>query len=94
MPRTDRRRTPPAENYSPRGTAGGRPPAAAADPIFLPPLKPSRRLFAVAAALVLLWLGVLLTLYVTTVFPHRHDRPARGDATMPPATLPAGSVAR
>ncbi|QOV87530.1 hypothetical protein [Humisphaera borealis] len=41
---------------------------------FLPPLKPSRRRFFVAAGLLAAWLGLLLILYVTAVFPEKQKK--------------------
>ena len=65
-------------------------------PAFLPPLRPSRRMFLVGAALVAVWLGVLLTFYFTTVAPTRgaHGAAPAEPAPTPPTTLPAGTVAR
>lgn len=69
------------------------------DPEFLPPLKPSRRMFLVGAGLVAVWLGTLLTLYFTTILPTRTT--TGGSPNVPaaaapenPSTLPAGTVAR
>ena len=42
-------------------------PSAAADP-----LKPRPRMLVVLAIVFALWLAFLLTMYFTTVYPHRH----------------------
>lgn len=91
-----------ARNFSNarRPAAGASPaPAAATDsapaPAFLPPMKPSRRMFLVGAGLVAIWLGTLLTLYFLTIYPNRAAR--RSPGAVPanaPATLPAGTVER
>lgn len=97
-----------ARNFSDARRVPADPPAddAAAVVAFLPPLKPSRRMFLVGTGLVVVWLGTLLTLYFTTVFPHRaagrDGRPApaadgasaRIPAAAAPSTLPAGTVER
>jgi hypothetical protein len=50
------------------------------------PLRPHRRLFIALMAGFLLWVGVLVIMYFTLVFPARHSRPAAG---APRATAPA-----
>ncbi len=64
-------------------------------PAFLPPLKPSRRMFFVGVGLVAVWLATLLALYFITIYPNRsaNRTPAAPDAGLP-ATLPAGAVQR
>ena len=47
-------------------------------PAFKPPLKPRPRLFYVMMGLVGIWIGLLLTLYFVTVFPHRGESPPHG----------------
>ena len=44
-------------------------------PSFKPPLKPRPKLFYGMLGLVGLWVGLLLTLYFVTVFPHRNEAP-------------------
>ena len=44
-------------------------------PLFKPPLKPRPRVFYVMLGLFGAWVGLLLTLYFTTIFPHRGERP-------------------
>lgn len=106
-----------ARNFSDARRSGVRrvpadPPAADAEDarpavVFLPPLNPSRRMFLAGAALVAVWLGTLLTLYFTTIYPHRaagrdgRPTPAAtggagtdGPTAGVPATLPAGTVER
>jgi hypothetical protein len=39
------------------------------DPLFLPPLRPSRRLFVAGAGLLAAWVGFLFYLYFTTILP-------------------------
>lgn len=78
--------TAPSSASSDDATEGGR-----LVPQFKPPLRPSRKRLIVAAALLFVWLGLLLTLYVTAVFPEKQKR----QSTSPPeVTPPAGTVAR
>ena len=44
-------------------------------PAFKAPFKPRPRLFYVMLGLVGIWIGLLLTLYFITVFPHRGEGP-------------------
>ena len=48
-------------------TAYQKPPTSPADP-----LKPRPRMLVVLAIVFVLWLAFLLTMYFTTVYPHRH----------------------
>ena len=48
-------------------TAYQKPPTSAADP-----LKPRPRMLVILAIVFALWLAFLLTMYFTTVYPHRH----------------------
>ncbi len=41
--------------------------------LFLPPLKPRRTLFYTLLGMTAIWIGVLLALYFTTVYP-RHSK--------------------
>ena len=52
---------------SKRPRAAQSPPDAPPGPVFLPPLRPNRKLFFVSAALVAACLALWLTLYITTV---------------------------
>jgi hypothetical protein len=49
------------------------------------PLRPQRKLFIGLLAAFLLWVGVLVTMYFTLVFPERHSHPI----VPPVATAPA-----
>jgi len=44
-------------------------------PLFKAPLKPRPRAFYVMLGLFGVWVALLLTLYVTTIFPHRGGSP-------------------
>ncbi len=58
-----------------KGTADAPPPSAkATQPAASPaaPLKPRRTLFITLGAAFILWVGYLLTMYFTTVYPYRH----------------------
>jgi hypothetical protein len=48
-------------------------------------VKPRPRLFAALCVLFVIWIGVLVTLYVLTVYPRRHS-------ALPPAPQPAGQT--
>lgn len=50
--------------------------------VFLPPLQPRKKLFVGLCIVFGVWVAILITLYATTVYPHRH-------ATTRPATQPA-----
>ena len=57
---------------------------------FKPPLTPSRRRLFIAAGLLAVWVGLLLTLYVTAVFPAKQKK-----AVKTPEPQPAtGTVSR
>ena len=53
-------------------------------PEFPPPLKPRPRLFYGLLALLAVWVGILLVLYFTTVYPNRRPQPQAGDAPAAP----------
>jgi len=53
-------------------------------PIVVVPLKPQRKLFAGLLVVFAAWVGILLTLYFTTIYP-RH---LPGDIRPPEATQP------
>ncbi len=44
--------------------------------MFLPPLEPKKRLFVWSCVVFGVWVGFLIFLYVTTVYPQRHGRHA------------------
>jgi hypothetical protein len=48
-------------------------------PVFKAPLKPRPILFRVLLGVVALWVATLLTLYFTTVYPHRGGSAPAGD---------------
>ena len=63
----------PASQRSPadkRQSAGS-----ASDPVFLPPLRPHRRLTIALGILLAAWLIGLLVAYFITVYPLRHEQP-------------------
>src|SRR5581483_8063993 len=47
-------------------------PASPAEVQFAPPLRPQRKLYAIAWVVFLLWVAFLLALYFKTVYPLRH----------------------
>jgi hypothetical protein len=63
--------------------------------VFLPPLKPQKKLFVWLSAVLGVWVAVLVVMYATTVYPQRHGRHESVPATRPtapeavPATEPA-----
>lgn len=65
---------PSAEEVAPRG------------PAFQPPLTPSRRRLWIAAGMLAVWLGLLLTLWFTAVFPEKQRKAGQ---KIQPLTLPA-----
>ena len=56
--------------------------AAGSGPVFLPPLRPRRKLFKWLAAVLIFWILFLLFLYFATVFPNRGKS---GSSEVPPA---------
>ena len=52
-------------------------------PAFKPPLTPSRRRMFVAAGLLAVWVGLLLTLYVTAVFPEKQKKAVKTPEPQP-----------
>lgn len=61
-------------------------------PVFLPPLRPNRRLLILAAGLLAAWLGFLLYLHATAASSRGHElRSGAGPAaaTTQPTTSPA-----
>ena len=48
---------------------------------FLPPLQPRKKLFVWLCAVFGVWVGLLVFLYVTTVYPLRHGKPAETQAS-------------
>jgi hypothetical protein len=62
-----------------------------AAPVLPPPqpFKPHRKLFAIIGVILFAWLAVLLTLYFTTVYPHRNDRVEYPGENIPVAPTPA-----
>ena len=68
-----------ADPESPRGIVP--------QPAFQPlPMKPRRGVFVALLSVFLVWVGVMLAMYVTTVRPRRHSAP-------PPASRPPVSTA-
>jgi hypothetical protein len=55
-----------------KATANARMSAEADTPVFLPPFKPHRGIFYTLLAVMGIWVGILVTLYVTTVYPRHH----------------------
>jgi hypothetical protein len=62
-------------------------------PQFLPPLRPSRKRLAVSVALLALWLGFLLSLFFTTVFPQKAVIQTQHQS-VPQVAPPEGTVPR
>jgi hypothetical protein len=58
-------------NREPKGNAPATPPEAAVEP-----LKPRPRLFAVLLVFFLIWVGLLVALYLRTVYPMRYPSTA------------------
>ena len=49
-----------------------------------PPAKSRRGLLLVISAIFAMWVGMMLVMYFTTVYPHRHSaNPAAAAATLP-----------
>ena len=104
MPRAVSRRRDkhPADKAAARAKPAGADAASSTDDSFPPPLRPRKRLFAALCGVFVLWLGFLLFLYFTTVYPNRPqsspaeehgDGDARGRqrsavAIIPPPSLP------
>jgi hypothetical protein len=78
-----------------RGVTTSRADGLSADsPVFLPPLRPRRGLLLATSAVLAAWLGFLLFLYFTTVYPHagraRPASPRPADELIDPADLRPG----
>jgi hypothetical protein len=59
-----------------RSASNKRPSAGSpSDPVFLPPLRPHRRLTLALGILLAAWLVALLVAYFKTVYPLRHEQP-------------------
>jgi hypothetical protein len=68
-----------------RAAGQQRPAAGAANqPLFLPPLRPRRKLMIGLGILLLLWLIVLLAAYFKTVYPLRHEQPRAAHTIIEP----------
>ena len=49
--------------------------------IYLPPLQPRKKLFVWGLVIFGLWVGFLIVIYVTTVYPQRHGHRAAQSAS-------------
>ena len=70
----------------PQAASGRHPAAGAADnPLFLPPLRPRRKLAIGLGIVLILWLIVLVAAYFKTVYPLRHEQPRAAHTIIEPA---------